>query len=85
MLALSLFSIGTIPKTMNSNVKCPFWVMVYSRAKVSIIIGSVTQRTSFTDSPGRLQSGRVTLNSMAASCSGDLPILSKNGSQRGSE
>ena len=27
-------------------------------------------------------SGSVTSNSMAASCSGDLPILSRNGSQR---
>ncbi len=35
-------------------------------------------------SPSRLYSGSVTLNSIAANCSGDLPMLSRNGSQRGS-
>ena len=38
----------------------------------------------FAVSLSRAYSGSVTLNSIAASCSGDLPMLSRNGSQRGS-
>ena len=39
----------------------------------------------FAVAASRPYSGNVTLNSMAASCSGDLPMLSRNGSQRGSD